>query len=64
MIFTGTGKLVVMGRKGMVRMDATTGVIEQKLRVQMKNVGALFSRADKVYVSDQKTLFEYQVSTL
>jgi hypothetical protein len=63
-IFTGTGKLVVMGRKGMVRMDARTGVIEQKLRVRMSSIGALFSQADKVYVSDQKTLLEYQVSTL
>jgi hypothetical protein len=63
-IFTGTGKLVVVGRRGIVRMDAKTGAIEQKLRVPMKSIGALFSQADKVYVSDQKSLLEYQVSTL
>ena len=63
-VFTGTHKLVVVGRKGIVRMDIQTGVIEQKLRVQMKSVGALFSQADKVYVSDQKMFLEYQVSTL
>ena len=63
-VFTGTGKLIVAGRKGIVRMDIKTGAVEQKLRVQMKNVGALFSQADKAYVSDGRTLHEYQMSTL
>ena len=63
-IFTGTQKLVVVGRKGIVRMNTQTGAIEQKVRVQTKSVGALFSRPDKVYVSDKQTLLEYQVSTL
>jgi hypothetical protein len=63
-VFTGTGKLIVAGRKGIVRMDIKTGAVEQKLRVQMKSVGALFSQADKAYVSDGRTLHEYQVSTL
>jgi hypothetical protein len=63
-VFTGTHKLIVVGRKGIVRMNVQSGAIEQKLRVQTKEVGALFSQADKFYVSDQRTLLEYQVSTL
>jgi hypothetical protein len=63
-VFTSTGKLIVAGRKGIVRMDAKTGAVEQKLRVQTKSVGALFSQADKAYMSDGRTLHEYQVPTL
>lgn len=63
-VYTGTDKLIVVGQKGMVRMNSQTGAIEQKLRVQSKTVGALFARADKVYVSDGSTLREYQTSTL
>ena len=73
-IAAGTGKgkvvyldgdrVVVVGRKGIVRMNARTGEVEQKIRVQTKAVGALFAQADALYLSDGKSLLRYQVSTL
>ena len=63
-VYTDAHKLIVVGRKGIVRMDVLTGKIDQKLRVQIKNVGTLFSQADKMYVSDRGNLMQYQVSTL
>ncbi len=73
-IAAGTGKgkvvyldgdrVVVVGRKGIARMNARTGEVEQKVRVQTKAVGALFAQADALYLSDGKSLLRYQVSTL
>jgi hypothetical protein len=57
-------KVVVVGTKGIVRMNARTGEVEHKVRVQTKAVGALFAQADALYLSDGRSLLQYQVSTL
>jgi hypothetical protein len=57
-------KVVVVGTKGIVRMNARTGEVEHKVRVQTKAVGALFAQADALYLSDGKSLLQYQVATL
>jgi hypothetical protein len=57
-------KVVVVGTTGIVRMNARTGEVEHKVRVQTKAIGALFAQADALYLSDGSSLLQYQVSTL
>jgi hypothetical protein len=42
-------QLIVVGRKGIVRMNPQTGEVEQKVRVQTKAVGAMFGQSRSLY---------------
>ena len=58
------GKLVVIGARGIARMDAATGAVEQVVRTRFAGVPVAFGRRDQVWIGVGRRLEERRTSDL
>ncbi len=58
------GKLIVVGRQGMVRIDSLSGRVEQVVHTPMKKTSALFGNGQRFFVGSGRTLTEYAIADL